>query len=77
VAPQQVLEVLLREDVAGGLVLELGLPVESDGARGVALVVRLRVHVDFYESVGRVVALKVREMVLDPIRRDENVLRVR
>jgi len=74
VAAHRLFEVLFREDVPAGLVLELRLPVEPDRAGRVALVVQFRVDVDFHEPVCGVVALEVVEVILHPVCRDENVV---
>ena len=64
---QQCLELRLVDEVAAHLVLEVGGPVELDGALDVALVVGGRVLVDLDEDDLRVV-----EMVLHPLGGDES-----
>ncbi len=59
----------LVDEVAADLVLEVGRPVELDGALDVALVVGRGVLVDLDEDDLRVV-----EVVLDPLGGDERVL---
>ena len=66
-APSSVLEVLLADDVAADLVLELRLPVEADGAGDVAGVVGLRVHVDLDEPDAGLA-----QVLLDPVGVDED-----
>ena len=57
----------MADDVAAELVLELGLPVEADGAGDVAGVVGLGVDVDLDEADAGVA-----EVLLDPVGVDEN-----
>ena len=64
-------ELLRPEEVALDLVLQVGLPVESDRAGDVRLGVERRVLVDL-DDADRVVV----EVVLDPLGVDEDVLRV-
>ena len=66
---QQRLELLLVDEVAADLVLQVGGPVELDGAPDVALVVGRGVLVDLDQDDLRVV-----EVVLDPLGGDERVL---
>ena len=66
---QQRLELLLVDEVAAHLVLEVGRPVELDGSLDVALVVGRGVLVDLDED-----DLVVVEVVLDPLGGDERVL---
>ena len=68
---EQLAEVLRPEEVALHLVLEVLLPVEADRARDVRLRVERRVLVHL-DDPDRVVV----EVVLDPLRVDQNVLRV-
>ena len=63
---QQRLELLLVDEVAADLVLQVGLPVELDGARDVAAVVGGGVLVDLDEDDAVVV-----EVLLDPVGGDE------
>ena len=66
---EQRLELLLVDEVAADLVLEVGRPVELDGALDVALVVGGGVLVDLDEDDAVGV-----EVVLDPLGGDERVL---
>ena len=70
-AAEQLAELLRAEEVALDLVLKVLLPVEADRARDVGLGVERRVLVDL-DDPDRVVV----EVVLDPLRVDEDVLRV-
>ena len=70
-APKSRAEVLRAEEVALDLVLEIGLPVEADRAGDVRLGVERRVLVDL-DDADRVVL----QVILDPLRVDEHVLRV-
>jgi len=76
VAPEEVLEVLLVENVSLGLILELRLPVESDRAGCMCVFVCFRVDVDLDQSKVGAVVLEVVEALLDPISRDEYVFGV-
>ena len=73
---EQVLEGVLRQQVALGLVLELVLPVEPDRAGRVALLVEFGVHVDLHQPVGWVVTLELVEALLHPVGRYEHVFGV-
>ena len=51
---QELAHLLGGQDVARKLVVELGRPVPADGARDVALVISLRVNVNFDEPHARI-----------------------
>src|SRR5207245_7971829 len=51
---EELLELLPADEVADRLLLQLLLPVQTDCARDVALVVRSRVHVDLDEAHLRI-----------------------
>ena len=68
---EELAEGLRAEEVALDLVLQVLLPVEADRAGNVRLGVERGVLVDLDDPDGIVV-----EVVLQPLRVDENVLRV-
>src|SRR6267378_4185867 len=68
---QQLLELFLVEEIAHGMLLQIGLPVEADRAGHVTLVVGARVDVDLEDSY-----VAILRMLGEPIGLDEHVLRV-
>src|SRR3990172_7722265 len=67
----EALELLLRDDVADELVLEVLLPVQLDRARDVAVLVDVGILVHLRDDEPRVA-----EMLEEPVSRDEDFLRV-
>src|SRR5439155_20307775 len=65
------LELLLVDEIADRMLLQVGLPVQTDRSGDVTLVVRGGVHVDLEHADARIL-----RALREPVRLDEHVVRI-